>query len=149
MLNLKLSRGSTPYLDFSTISSITCGVPWRFIFYVFCPFLPTLIREEPSILAGRTLEEIDAQIARTDSNLPNSLREAVVHECGHARAYKGKTPKEISAMNESLSNRGVDGISPIAEMDGAECIAEIEVMLYRGEQVSDAAMHLYNEFITE
>jgi len=102
-----------------------------------------------SILAGRTLEEIDAQIARTDSNLPNSLREAVVHECGHAKAYKGKTPKEISAMNESLSNRGVDGISPIAEMDGAECIAEIEVMLYRGEQVSDAAMHLYNEFITE
>lgn len=102
-----------------------------------------------SILAGRTLEEIDAQIARTDSNLPNSLREAVVHECGHAKAYKGKTPKEISAMNESLSNRGVDGIGPIAEMDGAECIAEIEVMLYRGEQVSDAAMHLYNEFITE
>ena len=48
---MKLSRGSTPYLDFSTISSITCGVPWRFIFYVFCPFLPTLIREEPGKFA--------------------------------------------------------------------------------------------------
>ena len=35
----------------------------------------------------------------------------------------------------------------IAEKDGAECIAEVEVMLYRKEKVSDEALKLYNEYV--
>lgn len=31
--------------------------------------------------------------------------------------------------------------------DGAECIAEVEVMLYRKEKVSDEALKLYNEYV--
>lgn len=38
---------------------------------------------------------------------------------------------------------GVDGISDIAATDGAEAVAEIEVLLHRGEKLSDEAQKLY------
>lgn len=100
-----------------------------------------------TFLAGKSLEEIDQRIAETIINVPRTLQEAVVHECGHAKAYYRKTVKEVEEMNIGLAKRGVGGISVIAEMDGAECIAEVEVLLFRGEKVPDEAMRLYNEFV--
>ena len=100
-----------------------------------------------SVLAGRSIEEINRKIADTPLNLPQNLQEAVVHECGHAKAYYQKTVKEVEAMNAALVSRGVSGISIIAEMDGAECIAEVEVLLFRGQKVPEKAMQLYNEFV--
>lgn len=98
-------------------------------------------------LAGKSIEDIDAAMAAVERNLPRTLQEAVVHECGHAKAYYQKTAKEVSAMNDTLSGRGVDGISAIASLDGAECIAEVEVLLFRGEPVPDEAMALYNKYV--
>lgn len=100
-----------------------------------------------SFLAGKSIEDIDAAMAAVERNLPRTLQEAVVHECGHAKAYYQKTAKEVSAMNDTLSGRGVDGISAIASLDGAECIAEVEVLLFRGEPVPDEAMALYNKYV--
>lgn len=51
------------------------------------------------------------------------------------------------AMNEQLKDLGVDGISQIAQIDDAECIAEVEVLLSRGEPVSEKAMELYNAYV--
>ena len=99
------------------------------------------------ILAGRSIEEINRKIADTPLNLPQNLQEAVVHECGHAKAYYQKTVKEVEAMNAALASSGVSGISIIAEMDGAECIAEVEVLLFRGQKVPEKAIQLYNEFV--
>ena len=98
-------------------------------------------------LAGKSIEDIDAAMAAVERNLPKTLQEAVVHECGHAKAYYQKTAKEVAAMNEALLGRGVDGISAIASIDGAECIAEVEVLLFRGEPVPDEAMVLYNKYV--
>lgn len=99
------------------------------------------------ILKEKTLEEINKEIAKTDANLPRNLHEAIIHECGHAKAYYGKTVMEVSEMNTAIKDRGVTGISPIAELDGADCIAEVEVLLYRGEPVPEAAMLLYKEYV--
>lgn len=107
----------------------------------------TEININSTIMAGKTLDEIDSIIAATKINLPQNLKEAVIHECGHAKAYYGKTPEEVMAMNEQLKDLGVDGISQIAQIDGAECIAEVEVLLSRGEPVSEKAMELYNAYV--
>lgn len=98
-------------------------------------------------LAGKSVEDVDAMMASVPVNLPRSLQEAVVHECGHAKAYYRKTVKEVEAMNVAIAKRGVAGISTIAEMDGAECIAEVEVLLFRGEPIPNEAMALYNEYV--
>lgn len=107
------------------------------------------INVNTTFLAGRSLEEIDQRIAKVITNTPRTLQEAVVYECGHAKAYYRKTAKEVKEMNDALASRGVNGISIIAERDGAECIAEVEVLLFRGEEVPKTAMELYREFIKE
>ena len=94
-----------------------------------------------------TLEQVNNIIAATDSNLPENLVEAIIHECGHAKAYKGKRPYEIEKMNNELADKGVPGISDIAEADGAECIAETEVLLFRKAKVPQAALDLYDKYI--
>lgn len=99
------------------------------------------------ILAGKTIEEIDDMIKGTKINLPQNLKEAVIHECGHAKAYYKKSIADVSKMNEELKSSGVSGISIIAGRDGAECIAEVEVMLSRGEDVPAEAMKLYNKYV--
>lgn len=39
------------------------------------------------------------------------------------------------------------GISPIAAKDGTECIAEVEVLLKRGDKIPDEAMKLYKRYM--
>lgn len=107
----------------------------------------TEININSSFMGGKTLEEIDNAIANTKSNLAQNLQEATVHECGHAKTYYGKSIREIVEMNNDLSEMGVDGISKIAAQDGAECIAEVEVLLFRGQPVPQEAMDLYNRYV--
>lgn len=46
-------------------------------------------------------------------------------------------------QNRELEKVHIDGISSIAYKDGAECIAEVEVLLFRGDEVPEEAMKLY------
>jgi SPP1 gp7 family putative phage head morphogenesis protein len=107
----------------------------------------TEINVNSAIMGGRTLEEINEKIKNTSVNLANNLQEAVVHECGHAKAYYRKSASDISTMNKEIKDKGVDGISPIAKADGAECIAEVEVLLYRNADVPKEALELYNKYV--
>lgn len=100
-------------------------------------------------LLSLPIEEINNKIKNTIVNLPQNLREAVIHECGHSRAYYGKTVAEISEMNKELKKLGVPNISVIAEEDGAECIAEVEVLISRGESVPQDAMELYLKYTSK
>lgn len=106
----------------------------------------TELNVNSKILGGKKLDEINELIKNTPVNIANSLEEAVVHECGHAKAYYQKAASEIEEMNKTIKNKGVKEISKIAGKDGAECIAEVEVLLYRGEEVPEKAMELYNEW---
>lgn len=105
--------------------------------------LPVL-RINKSKLAGKTLTEVDEMIKNTSVNLPNSLKEAVVHEIGHGKAYHGKSAQQVANMNNFIKSKGVKNISAIAEADGAECVAEVEVLLYRDVHIPPKAKLLYN-----
>lgn len=100
-----------------------------------------------TLLKGQTLMQIDERIAKTSINKPRNLKEAVIHECGHAKVCYGKTPQQIEEINNALEHIHIEGISTIATEDGAECIAEVEVMLYRGEEVPKEAMELYEKYV--
>ncbi len=54
---------------------------------------------------------------------------------------------EIKSIIAELENIGVEGISEIALEDGAECIAEVEILLHRGESVPKEAMELYRKYV--
>ena len=107
----------------------------------------TVLNVNTSLLGGKTLEEVNEMIRNTTSNIPRDLREAVIHECGHAKTIFRKSPAEIKKIYDDLKDKGVAGISDIAAMDGAECIAEVEVLLSRGENVPEEAMKLYKKYV--
>lgn len=107
----------------------------------------TEININSSILKGKTIQDMDEMIKNSTNNLAQNLKEAVIHECGHAKTYYGKKAKEVEEMVKELSGMGIEGISDIATTDGAECIAEVEILLFRGEQVSQEAMELYNKYV--
>jgi hypothetical protein len=106
----------------------------------------TIFRVNTSVVSGRTLEELNEWIKNTKTIVSQSVEEAVIHECGHGKAYYRKTPEEIKRMNDILANKGKAGISQIALDDGAETIAEVEVLLSRGQSVPKDAIDLYNRY---
>lgn len=99
------------------------------------------------LLSGLTISEADAMIAKTKFNLPNTLQEAVAHECGHAKLIHGLKSKEIETLYTELQDIHIDGISPTAFEDGVECIAEVEVLLYRNKEVPKEAKELYDKYV--
>lgn len=96
---------------------------------------------------GVSLDELDARIKASGLSVTNSLEEAAIHESGHAKLIKGKGIKEIAALYDELSGRGIDGISKIALDDGVEAIAEIEVLIARGDTLSEEAKKLYDTYM--
>ena len=107
----------------------------------------TVININNRLLGGKTIEEVDAMIARAENNLPQSLKEAVIHECGHAKLINGHNISEIKSIYSKLKDVHIGGISPVGYSDGAECIAEVEVMLHRHSKVPAEAMELYNKYV--
>ncbi len=61
--------------------------------------------------------------------------------------YSGKRIGEMGRIVEELKDKGVAGISVIAQEDGFECISEVEVLLSRGARVPSAALELYHKYI--
>lgn len=98
-------------------------------------------------LSGKTLEEINKAFFDTDSNLARTLEEAVWHESGHAISIKGKSISEIKALYIELEKLGQPGISEIALNDGAECLAELEILRHRGENVSRELKEFYKKYM--
>lgn len=99
------------------------------------------------VFAGASLDEIDARFAQTDSILAQNLHEAMVHEMGHAKTVKGLSPSAVEKMYRELAKVHIDGVSEYAYSDGAECIAEVEILINRGETVPEDAMELYRKYV--
>ncbi len=99
------------------------------------------------VLGGKTLEDINKMINNTNNNIAQTLEEALIHECGHAKTFRNRSLAEIKSIIAELENIGVEGISEIALADGAECIAEVEILLHRGESVPKEAMELYRKYV--
>ena len=97
--------------------------------------------------AGKTVDELNEWIKSSDNTVANSIQEAAIHEAGHAKTISGLRITDIEKLYAELSSKGIDGISPLAFEDGAEALAEIEVLLNRGDDISQEAMDLYEKYI--
>ena len=99
------------------------------------------------IVAGRSVEEINQIIKGSKKIVADNIDEVLIHESGHAKTIAGMNVFEIDKIYKELSDIHIEGISEYAYLDGAECIAEVEVLLSRGEKVPKKAMDLYNKYI--
>ena len=93
------------------------------------------------------MSELDLMFRNYDDIVVNSLEEAIIHESGHAKSISGKTVEEIKSFYEELSNIHIKGVSTIAYNDGAECLAELEVLRSRRANVSEEAMKFYEKYM--
>lgn len=97
-------------------------------------------------LSGKSLEEVNQAFVHTERNLAQSLEEAVIHESGHAISIKGKTAPEVDRFYQELKNQGKPGVSDIALSDGAELLAELEILRHRKTPVSKELSDFYEKY---
>lgn len=101
----------------------------------------------PYVLSGKSLNAINELFKQSSGTVANSLEDAIIHESGHATLINGKTIAEIKKLYDELSNHHIEGVSDIAYEDGAECLAELEVLRNRGESVSDEHKNFYHKYM--
>ena len=99
------------------------------------------------MIQGKTKEEIENLLVNNKGNVVESLEEAVIHENGHARSVYGLSYKEVESLYNEIKDAHIEGISKIAYNDGAEALAEIEVLLSRGEKIPEKALEFYNKYM--
>lgn len=99
------------------------------------------------VFAGHSIKQLNQRFYDTETILANSIHDAMIHERGHAKYMKGKSPAEVSKLHNKLLEIHILGVSPLAYKDGAECIAEVEILLERKMPVPDTAMALYNKYV--
>lgn len=129
------------------------------------PGYPTVYLEiNEAFFADMSKDAIDKAFRTQNYCVANSLEEAVIHECGHAKVIHGRRYAEYKAIDDelkgdiftkSLKTRSdgkslrdiAGGISDYAKKDGLECIAECHVKLSRGEDIPDELKVLYDKYI--
>lgn len=99
------------------------------------------------ILPGKTLDKINQIFANSKLSIANTLEEAVWHESGHAKTIFGMRSENVKKLYDELSKIHIEGISIIAYDDGAEALAELEVLRKRGVKVSKEWMQFYEKYI--
>lgn len=77
------------------------------------------------------------------------MRDAIVHEIYHAKLIDGLNFAQVESLYETLGDIHIEGLSAIAYSDGAECIAEVGVLIERGEsdKVPKEAMELFDKYV--
>ena len=98
-------------------------------------------------LSGKSLQDINNIFIKSQNTVVNSLKEAIIHESGHAISIKGKTLGEITDMYGELAKIHYSGISDIAFNDGAECLAELEVLRTRKTIVPKKLADFYKKYM--
>lgn len=98
-------------------------------------------------LSDKTLEEINKMFFESKLSVVDTLEEAIIHESGHAISIFGKSSNEVQDLYETLSQVHIDGISFIAYNDGAEALAELEVLRSRGAKVSIEMQEFYEKYM--
>lgn len=84
-------------------------------------------------LGDKTIEEIDSMFMNADNTVANSFKDAITHEKYHADLILEKNYVQIESLYEQLEDTHIDSLSITAYKDGTECIAEVGVMIDRGD----------------
>lgn len=110
-------------------------------------FAEKVLHINANSFGGKSLTEINEIIKQSTSTVCNNLKEAVIHEEYHARLIEGLNFNQIEALYDELRDIHIQNISKIAYEDGAEGIAEIGVLLSRGESVPKEGKILFDKYI--
>lgn len=114
-------------------------------------FFDTLFVLNEDVLGSKTVKDIDKMFAEAKNNVANSLEEAIIHEMYHSKLIHNLNYAQIEALYAELNDIHIDGISKTAITDGAECIAEVGVLVERGEMnaIPKDALKLFERFFGE
>lgn len=127
---------------------------------------PSVVLELNSkVFMGRNKAKMDRFFKGANNTTCNSLEDAVIHECGHAKTIYGRTyanyeridtelsgdvfTKPIRGRSDGKSLKDLAGdVSELAQKDGLECIAECGVKLARGEEIAPELKAMYDTYIS-
>lgn len=101
-----------------------------------------------NVFADASKKSIDKLFDSAANTVCNSLEDAVIHEIGHAKTIYSRTYANYERIEEELEFVHDIDVSKLASSDGSEGIAECEVLLSRGEKLSDEIMNIYNTYTT-
>lgn len=101
-----------------------------------------------NVFVDASKNSIDKLFENATNTVCNSLEDAVIHEIGHAKTIYSRTYANYERIEEELEFVHDIDVSKLASSDGSEGIAECEVLLSRGEKLSDEIMNIYNTYTT-
>lgn len=112
-------------------------------------FADVVLELNTNALGGKTIAEIDSMFMNAKNTVANSFEDAIAHEKYHADLIRGKNYAEIESLYDKLGYVHIESLSKTAYKDGTECIAEVGVMIDRGdaEKVPKDAMDLFVEYM--
>lgn len=96
-------------------------------------FFNTVFVMNEDVLGGKTVAEIDAIFKAAKNTVADSLEDAVVHEMYHSKIIQGLNYAQVENLYDELNDLHIEGLSNTAYIDGAECIAEVGVLVERGD----------------
>lgn len=142
-------RGTSRMFDGAKIVKIAPTEPLQTAAVKKGTFFDTVLNINENALGGKTLQEIDNIFKNSATTVANNLREGIIHEEYHAMLIQGMSYAQVERLYDELAEIHIDGISPIAYKDGAECIAEIGVLLERKEinKIPKKAMEFFNKYM--
>lgn len=114
-------------------------------------FFETALVMNEDVLGGKTVKEMDAVFSAAQNTVANSLEDAVVHELYHSKLIQGLNYAQLENLYDELSGVHIEGISKTAYQDGTECIAEVGVLVERGDtdKIPKEALELFERFFGE
>lgn len=112
-------------------------------------FFDTVLNINEDVLGGLNVDAINAMMKKSGISVANSFEDAIVHEIYHAKLIYGLNYAELERLYDELNDIHIEGISKTAYKDGAECIAEVGVLIERGEidNIPEEAMELFRKYM--
>lgn len=114
-------------------------------------FFDTLFVLNEDVLGEKTVKDIDDLFKNTDNTVADSLKDAVVHEMYHSKLIHNLNYAQLENLYDELNDIHIGSLGKTAKIDGSECIAEVGVLIERGEvdKVPSEAKKLFERFLGE
>ena len=112
-------------------------------------FFDTILNINEDVLGELSIDGIDALMKASGFSIADSLEDAIVHEIYHAKLINGLNYAELERLYDELGEIHIEGLSKTAYKDGAECIAEVGVLIERGDidKIPEKAMELFRKYM--
>ncbi len=101
------------------------------------------------VLGGKSIAEIDAMFSAASNTISNNMNDAVIHEMYHSKLIRNLNYAQLESLYDELNSIHIEGLGKTAMIDGSECIAEVGVLIERGEtdKAPQKAIDLFERFL--